>query len=74
MLPLEWLGQKIMASICLSSEEVAVCAGHKVLMKAEDSSTLIIGDSREIWGQQLRPRQIRILNILNVIITTHYII
>ncbi len=70
MLPLEleWLGQKIMAPICLSLEEVAVCAGQKVLMKAEDSSALIIGDSREIWCQQLRPHPIRILNIVIVIL------
>ncbi len=71
MLPLEWLGQKIMAPICLSLEEVGVCAGHKVLMEAEDSCTLIIGDSREIWCQQLRPRPIHLFNIVIVILIAH---
>ncbi len=42
--------------ICLSLEEVALCAGHKVLMEV-DSNYQIVGDPRGILNQQLRPRQ-----------------
>ena len=43
--------------------EVAMHAGHKVLVKV-DISVLIVGDPQGIWGQQLRPCQIHYLNII----------
>ncbi len=52
------------ASICLSLEEVAVHAGHKVLMKVDDNSALSVGDQQGISGQQLRPHPTHFLILL----------
>jgi hypothetical protein len=46
--------------MCLSSEEVAVCAGHKVLMEVNDNFELIIVAQQGILGQQLSSRIINI--------------
>jgi hypothetical protein len=35
-------------------EDVALCAGHKVLMKVEDNILLIVGDPQGILDKQLR--------------------
>jgi hypothetical protein len=40
------------APICLSLEEVAVRAGHDVLIKVDDNSIPIVGNMQEILGQQ----------------------
>ncbi len=45
-------------AIHLSLEEVAVHAGHKVLVEVDIDSMLIVGDPWQIGGQQLRLRQI----------------
>ncbi len=46
------------APICLSLEEVSVCADHQVLLEVDDNSGLIVGDLKGILGQKLRPRPI----------------
>jgi hypothetical protein len=38
----------------LSLEQVAVSAGHKVLMEFDDNNALIVCDPDGILGQQLR--------------------
>jgi hypothetical protein len=48
-------------------KEVAVRAGHKVLMESDDNIALNVGDPNGIFGQQLKPRQINTLNIIIVI-------
>jgi hypothetical protein len=50
-------------------EEVAVRAGHEVSMKVDDNILLIVGDPQGILDQQLRTKQICILNIIIIIIT-----
>jgi hypothetical protein len=52
----------------LSKEEVAVHAGQKVLMDIDDSISLIVSDPNRILDWQLRPRQIKLLNISVVLI------
>jgi hypothetical protein len=54
-------------------EEVAVCAGHKVL--TEDGNIVpIVGDPQGILDGQLKPRTINLLNIIiNLIILMNYI-
>ncbi len=42
----------------LSSEEVTVRAGHKVLMEVDDNGGVIVGDPRGIVREQLRPYSI----------------
>ena len=49
-------------------EEVAVHAGHKVLMDINDSISFIVSDPNVILDRQLRPRQINLLNISVVLI------
>ncbi len=49
--------------MCLYMEEVAVHAGHEVLMEVGNNSLLIDGDPKGILDQQLRPRPILLLNI-----------
>jgi len=56
----------------LSLEEVAVPAGHEVLMEVEDDILLIVGDSQGIFYQQLCPRPNNYLNI--TIISINYIL
>jgi hypothetical protein len=48
-------------------EEVAVRAGHKVLMESDDNIALGVGDPQGILGQQLKPRQSNTLIIIIVI-------
>jgi hypothetical protein len=48
-------------------EEIAVCAGHKVLMQDDDNSLLIVGNPQGISSQQFRPHQ-------NALIEYHYYI
>jgi len=50
--------------IHLSLEEVAVHAGHKVLMDVDDIILLIVGIPQGILDQQLRPRPIHFSNIM----------
>ncbi len=45
-------------------------AGHEVLMEADDISLPIAGDTQMILGQQLKPRQIHLLNIVIIILIT----
>jgi hypothetical protein len=51
-------------------EEVAVRAGHEVLLEVDDHSALIVGDPRGILGQQFRPQPIHFLSI--ILILVHY--
>jgi hypothetical protein len=44
-----------------------VHAGHEVLMVVDNSSLPIAGNAQMILGQQLKPRQIHLLNIVNII-------
>ncbi len=37
--------------LCLSLEEVAVCAVHKVLLKVDDNILLIVGDPQGILDE-----------------------
>ncbi len=53
--------------ITLSAVEVAVYGGHKVLMEDDDNSLLIVGDTRGILGQQLRPHPIPVIDYCNYI-------
>jgi hypothetical protein len=46
--------------IYLFSEEVAVWAGHEVLMEVDDNSALIVSNQWGILSQQLRPHPIHI--------------
>jgi hypothetical protein len=46
-----------------SLEEVAVRAGHEVLMEVDSNSALIVGNPQGILGEHLRPRPIHWLNI-----------
>jgi hypothetical protein len=39
----------------LSLEEVTACAGHEVLLEADNPSAQVVGNPRVILGQQLRP-------------------
>jgi hypothetical protein len=48
-------------------EDVAVRAGHKVLMEVENSAMIIV-NNQGILGKQLRPRPINLLNINNIFI------
>jgi hypothetical protein len=48
--------------ITLSFEEVAVRAGHEVLMELDDSILLIVDDPQGILYWQLRPHPIHFLN------------
>jgi hypothetical protein len=41
--------------VCMFLEEVAVCAGHEVLMETDDNWTLIVFDLQRILVEQLRP-------------------
>jgi len=45
-------------------EEVAVCAGHKVLAAADSSSVLIVMDPQRISGQLLKFCSIHLLNLI----------
>ncbi len=55
----------------MSSEEVAVCAGRKVLMDVEDNTLLIVGDPQGILDQLLWSHPMRLLNIIIIIIVIH---
>ncbi len=57
----------------MSAEEVVVHAGHGFLVEVDDNSAMIVVNPREILGQQLRPRQINLLNII-IILGTYLII
>jgi hypothetical protein len=49
-------------------EEVAVPAGHTVLMESDDNILLIVGDPHGILDQQLRPHTMTLLNIIVILI------
>ncbi len=51
------------APICLSAEEVAMCAGSEFLVEV-DNCGLIVGDSWGILGQLLKSHHINVLNII----------
>jgi hypothetical protein len=46
-------------------KDVAFHTGHEVLMEVDVNILLIVGDPQGILGQQLRPRPITLLNIIN---------
>ncbi len=51
-------------------EEVAVYAGHKVLV--EDFNNLLIGgDAQGILVQQLRPRLIHLINLIIIVLVCY---
>ena len=52
--------------ICLSLEDVAVHAGHVVMMEGDDNIWLIVGNSQGILDQQLN--QAHPLPLLNIVI------
>jgi hypothetical protein len=54
--------------MCLSLEEVAVCAGHELLVKVGDHISLIVGNRQGILDQQLRPRPIQLLNTIIILL------
>ncbi len=59
----------------MSLEEVAVCAGHKVLAEDDDNIVPIVGDPQGILDQQLKPHTINLLNnIINLIFLLNYIL
>ncbi len=64
---------KGMAIIHLILEEVAVYAGHLVLMEVVDNSALISGDLLGILGLQLRYHSVHLLNIVCLLITNENI-
>jgi hypothetical protein len=49
--------------VYLNSEEVTVLAGHRVLIKVDENGVLIIGNPQGIFGWQLTPAPIHLLNI-----------
>jgi hypothetical protein len=51
----------------MSSKEVTVRAGHKVMMEVDDNILPIVGNPQGIFDQLLRPQPICLLNI-NVIL------
>jgi hypothetical protein len=51
----------------LSFKEVTVCAGHEVLMEADNNSAMIVGKPQVILGQQLRSHSINILNSILIL-------
>ncbi len=53
--------------IHLLKEDVALSAGHKVLMEVDNISALIVGNPRGILGQQFRTGPINLLNIFILI-------
>jgi len=60
--------------IHLPMEEVAMHAGHKVLMEVDDNSALIVVDSRGILDKQIRSTRIRLINLFNLLMVIFYII
>ncbi len=61
------------APIHLSLEDIARCAGFKVLVEVNDTGTLIIGDPRGILIDQLWPHPIPYLNIIiNILMINYY--
>jgi hypothetical protein len=52
----------------MSIKEVAMHAGHEVLVEVGNTIVLIVDSSRGILGQQLRLSQIQSLNIIVIII------
>ncbi len=55
----------------LPLEEVAVRAGHKVLMGVDDMISLIVGDPQGILDEQPRPHPIYLIDI--VVLSINYI-
>jgi len=49
-------------------EEVAVCAGHEVLIEVDDNILLIVGNLQGILDKQQRPHPINLLNIMSSIL------
>ncbi len=60
--------------ICIKLEEIAMHAGHKVLLNVDSKSALILDDPHEILGQQLRPHSIHSLNITVLILIIYNIL
>jgi hypothetical protein len=54
------------APICLSLEEVTVCAGIEVLMEVDTVILMIVGNWWGILDQKLRPCPIHLLNIITI--------
>ncbi len=52
----------------MSSEEVIMRTGSKVLVDIGDTTALIVGDLQGILGQQFRPHPVHVLNIINITI------
>jgi hypothetical protein len=52
----------------MSLEEVAVSDGHEVLVEVDNTIALIVSDPCGILGQQLRPRQIHVLNVIIILL------
>ncbi len=59
------------APVCTPLEEVAVCAGPKVLIEVDEDILLIAGSLQGILGKQNTSRLIHLLNI--IIILNYYI-
>jgi hypothetical protein len=49
-------------------EEVAVRAGHEVLMDVKNNCALIVGDPQGILNYQLKYHPIHLLNVIIVVI------
>ncbi len=61
------------APVHLSLEDIAMCAGHEVLIEVNYSFALIVGKLQGILDKQLRPIQSS-FNILIIILITCLII
>jgi hypothetical protein len=60
----------VLVTTHLYLEEVAVHAGHEVLIIADDNSVLLVGDQQGILGQQPRPQSIH-LSFMNGVSKTN---
>ncbi len=50
-------------------EEGAEHAGLRVLVEVDDMCALILAKPQRIWGQQLRPHTVHLLNIIILLVT-----
>jgi len=49
-------------------EEVAVSAGHKVLLEVYNNNVLIVGNAKFILDQQLMPHPIHLFSIIIILV------
>jgi len=54
-------------------EDVTVHGGHKVLMKVDNNTLQIVGDTQEILDKQISPQPTHLLDIIVYLIAYYYI-